>query len=212
MKRKDIENLGRQMMNLLESQFFEDCELILYDFSGGAASIVEYCNNRQCRMACLPDQTPESIAQRANGGDVFNEIRMASGGHVIKTSIIFFHEDSGSLCGALCLNHDITELVNFNRLLGAFSGARNSSTESEAACHPQDVAGFLDCLIREAQRYVGKKPSDLNKDERFSFLEYLDSHGAFQISKSSVIISDLLGISKFTLYSDLDRIRIRTSD
>jgi len=41
------------------------------------------------------------------------------------------------------------------------------------------------------------------------FLEYLYKKGAFQISKSNMRVCEVLGISKFTLYNDLETIRAR---
>ena len=38
-------------------------------------------------------------------------------------------------------------------------------------------------------------------------LKYLDEHGAMQIAKSYVRLCEFFGISKFTLYSQLDEVR-----
>ena len=71
------------------------------------------------------------------------------------------------------------------------------------------MGSLLEYLIRQAQSAVGKPPCELNREERLRFLQYLDEKGAFQISKSSVHVCEVLGISKFTLYSDLEIIRTR---
>ncbi len=204
---KQMEKWGSQILDLLESQFFKECELILYGFSDKSSTILDYRNNRACKMPFIPEQTPDIVRGKAKDGDSFNEVRSLSSDCVVKTSIIFLHDSSGDLFGAICLNQDVTELIRFNNLLGTFSCAESISCKAKADGETLDVSSLLDRLIQEAKSHVGKDLSNLNKDERFSFLEYLDRHGAFQISKSSVIISDLLEISKFTLYNDLDKIR-----
>lgn len=195
-----------QMMSFLETQFKGNCELILYDLSRtGSSAVLDYRNNRSSKMKCFPERSVESIIEKSKGGDIFNVITSV-GSQVIKSSTLFFRDSGGAIHYALCVNLDITCFVKCNELLDSFTCA-NSTRNHSGESMPHDVAGFLDNLIQEANNYVGKDPSDMNKDERFLFLTYLDAHGAFQISKSSVLVSDLLKISKFTLYSDLDRIR-----
>lgn len=42
------------------------------------------------------------------------------------------------------------------------------------------------------------------------FLQYLEEKGTFKIAKSSAEVCQVLGISKFTLYNDLDAIRAKS--
>ena len=43
--------------------------------------------------------------------------------------------------------------------------------------------------------------------DKLKFLEYLDSKGAFLITKSSERVCEYLGISRYTLYNYLDLLR-----
>ena len=63
---------------------------------------------------------------------------------------------------------------------------------------------MLKHLISEAQKQVGKPVSEMNKEEKISFIRYLDQKGAFLITKSGEHICELLGISKFTFYNYLE--------
>ena len=66
---------------------------------------------------------------------------------------------------------------------------------------PRDIATAI----------ANKDPKKLTKSERLDFLSFLDEKGALQISKSGDRICKILGISKFTLYSDLEIIRSKIS-
>ena len=68
-------------------------------------------------------------------------------------------------------------------------------------------SGFFDYLIQQATAIANKDPKKLTKSERLDFLSFLDEKGAMQISKSGDRICKVLGISKFTLYNDLEIIR-----
>ena len=70
---------------------------------------------------------------------------------------------------------------------------------------------LLDYLLQQAQALTGKDPKDLNKEERLAYLSYLDKKGALQITKSGGRICEILGISKFTLYNDLEIIRAQNA-
>ena len=47
----------------------------------------------------------------------------------------------------------------------------------------------------------------MGREEKMKFLKYLDSKGAFLISKSSEKVCEFLGISKYTLYNYLETVR-----
>lgn len=67
-----------------------------------------------------------------------------------------------------------------------------------------DVNSLLKHLISEAQKQIGKPVSEMNKEEKINFIQYLDEKGAFLITKSGEHICELLGISKFTFYNYLE--------
>ena len=47
----------------------------------------------------------------------------------------------------------------------------------------------------------------MDRADKLKFLEYLDSKGAFLITKSSERVCEYLGISRYTLYNYLDLLR-----
>ena len=68
-----------------------------------------------------------------------------------------------------------------------------------------NVTELLDMLIDQAVARVGKPVALMTKDDKVAVVQYLNNAGAFLITKSGDKVSSLLGISKFTLYSYMDK-------
>jgi predicted transcriptional regulator YheO len=136
-------------------------------------------------------------------GDRFNYVTTTADGKILRSSSIYIKDDAGQVIASICINLDITESIQFEAFLRKYNHFETGQNEFFA----QDVNTLLDFMIQQAQQLMGKDLKTLNKEDRMTFLSYLDRKGAFQISKSSVKICKVLGISKFTLYNDLEAIR-----
>lgn len=208
----EISELLQQIMTLIEHQFGTNCEAVLHDLTGDYDhTIIDIRNghitNRKIG-GCGSNLGLEVLNGNDVHGDRFNYITTTPNGKILRSSSIYFRNNEGKVIGSLCVNLDITETLRFSNFLQQYNSFQGTNNE----CFAQDVDSLLDYLIQQAQSYIGKEPNKMNKEERITFLKYLNDHGAFRISKSSVQICDLLGISKFTLYNDLDRIRAENED
>ena len=65
----------------------------------------------------------------------------------------------------------------------------------------------MEHFLQEGERLVGKPAALMDKADRNQFLQYLDANGAFLITKSSERVCEFLGISRYTLYSCLEKLR-----
>ena len=204
---QEISDLLEQILTLIELQFGQNCEAVLHDLSGDYDhTIIDIRNGHVTNRkigGCGSNLGLEVLSGNAVEGNRFNYITTTPNGKILRSSSIYFRDDEKKVIGSLCVNLDITETLQFSNFLQQYNSFQGTNNE----CFAQDVDSLLGYLVQQAQSYIGKEPSKMNKDERLTFLKYLDEHGAFRISKSSVQICDLLGISKFTLYNDLDRIR-----
>ena len=108
------------------------------------------------------------------------------------------------------INYDITALLAAeNAVHSLVQTEPESSAENGPADAPQtithNVTELLDLLIEQAIAKVGKPVALMNKDDKTAVVQYLNNAGAFLITKSGDKVSSLLGISKFTLYSYMDK-------
>ena len=78
--------------------------------------------------------------------------------------------------------------------------ARDSES-SVTASAPPNVNTFLDSLIRQSEKLIGKPAALMNKEEKIRAIRFISESGAFLITRSGEKVSRFFGISKFTLYS-----------
>lgn len=201
----------KSLMDMLEAQFGNQCELVLHDLTKDYSETVVdirngYITGRKVGD-CGSNLGLEVMRGTLKDGDRYNYITHTPSGRILRSSTSYFYSDEGKLVGALCINLDITNTIaleNFLRQYNEFSMDRDEGQEEMFAT---DVKSLLDYFLKQAQAQVGKEPADMDKNDRIKFIAYLDKKGAFLISKSSEKACEYLGISKFTLYNYLESIR-----
>ena len=209
MKHIDDEmGMFKQLLNLLAAQFGSKCEVVLHDLEKDYSStIVDIRNghitNRKIG-GCGSNLGLEVLSGSVIDGDRLNYVTTTSDGKILRSSSMYIRNSEGKVIGSLCINLDITESIQFESFLKQYNKFElNDQPEYFAT----DVESLLDYLIQQATALTNKDPKELTKSERLDFLSFLDEKGAMQISKSGDRICKVLGISKFTLYNDLEIIR-----
>lgn len=203
----DEAKLFDQLLTLIASQFGSNCEVVLHDLTNDYNhTIVDIRNSHVTNRrigGCGSNLGLEVLSGSVVEGDRFNYVTTTPDGKILRSSSIYLQNDEGKVIGSICINLNITESLQFEGFLRQYNHFEASQSEFFA----QDVNNLLDYLIQQAQELVGKEPRDMNKEERITFLTYLYRKGTFQISKSSIKICEILNVSKFTLYNDLETIR-----
>ncbi|MDR2149505.1 MAG: helix-turn-helix transcriptional regulator [Spirochaetaceae bacterium] len=207
---EDEKQLLKQLLTLIAAHFGDRCEVVLHDLTNEYNhTIIDIRNGHitgRTIGGCGSNLGLEVLSGNVKEGDRFNYVTTTFDGKILRSSSLYIKNNAGVVIGSLCINLDITESIQFEGFLHKYNHFESSQKEFFA----QDINSLLEFLIQQAAQTIGKAPKDMNKDERLNFLAQLDSKGAFQIAKSSVRICRELGISKFTLYSDLDTIRSQT--
>ena len=132
-------------------------------------------------------------------------------GKTLKSSTTLLRDEAGQIIGAVCINWDISELVSAqNALSGLIGMGSNVSVHHKSFI--QNVNDLLEIFLGEVEERIGKPGTEMNRQERIEALKYLDQRGAMQIAKSNIRLCEFFGISKYTLYSQLDAVRNGTED
>lgn len=224
---RDNWDFWQRLMDMLENQFGEKSEIILHDLTGDYNhSIVSirngYITGRK-EGDCGSNLGLEVLRGTVKDGDRYNYVINAQDGKLLRSSTMFLKDDAGRIIGSLCINTDITDTVKFEHYLRKYNrfeipsqdavvpapaGVRTDSDPEERPIEvfAKDVSQVLDYLIEGAQKHVGKDVSEMNRADKIEFIRYLDSKGAFLITKSSERVYEYLSISKFTFYNYLDAI------
>ena len=95
----------------------------------------------------------------------------------------------------------------------AHDSEKDTSLYSEQSVEffAQDVSQVLDYLIEAAQERIGKPVNAMRRVDKIEFIRFLDSRGAFLITKSSERVYEYLDISRYTFYNYLDQVHADAS-
>lgn len=195
----------QSILNLLSAHLGSSSEIVLHDLTKDYTNTIVDIRNGQITNrqigGCGSNLGLEVLRGTIVDGDRFNYITTLPNGRIIRSSTIYIKDSNQNAVGAICINSDITETLKFEEFLKQYNHF-DAVTEDEFFA--TDVNSLLSHLIQEAQKQIGKEPSEMNKQDKIAFIHFLDEKGAFLITKSSDQICKYLNISRFTFYNYLD--------
>lgn len=198
-----------QLLTMLENHFGTDLEIVLHDLSLDECHTIVDIRNGNVTKRSIGDMEERHGIQikpgiRLNNGDIYGEIVYTKDARILRSSTIKIQNESGIVIGSICLNEDITNEVEFESHLRERNGFHLDLQENYA----QNINVLLEKLMNDALIQSGKHYNTMNKDEKLAYIKYLDDRGAFLITKSGPKVCEVLEITKSTLYSYLDKIRL----
>lgn len=214
---KEEEKYFKQLLDMLESQLSVNDEIVLHDLTKSYEhTIVDIRNGHVTNRKigdCGSNLGLEVLRGTVENGDRYNYVTHTREGKILRSSTMFIHDEEGKVIGSICINRDITESVKMEAFLREENKYMIPREEPEAHVHEtkevffNNVNELLDYMIQSALEFVNKPVSKMDREDKQTFLKYLDDKGAFVISKSGEHVSEFLGISKFTFYNYLDAVR-----
>ncbi len=209
-------DLLKSIMDMLEQQFGSRCEIVLHDMTRDYNHTIVDIRNGHVTGRKIGGSGSnlglEVLSGNDKDGNRYNYVNHTREGKIFRSSSIYFRDDTSRVIGSLCINLDITDTVKFEQYLKEYNqydiaSQAQTSPEGSKEIFVDDVSQILEYLCNEGVQLIGKQPSEMNRENKMQFLEFLDKKGAFLISKSNERICEFLQISKFTLYNYLDVIR-----
>lgn len=205
---KNIDFLTR-MAHALAKQFGNDCEIVIHDLTmnPNESSIILIENGHVSNRKV--GDGPSSVVLEVLAKDpaeVEDHLCYLTevDGKILKSSTIFIRDDDGKIIGLFGINYDISRIIMLKNELQDMISVDSSKTE-EYTHIPQDVNGLLDDLIERAVKMIGRPVVYMTREDKIAAIKFLDTTGAFLITKSGDKVSNYFGISKFTMYSYLDK-------
>ena len=109
----------------------------------------------------------------------------------------------GKVVAILGINYDISSLLMAESAVHELTATQDAAqTEPEKITNVNDL---LDGLIEQSVALVGKPAVLMNKEDKMRAIGFLSQNGAFLITKSGDKVAKYFGISKYTLYSYIDK-------
>lgn len=206
----------KQLAHGLTAQFGSSCEVVIHDLTKkNLDKSIVYIENGHVSNRHAGDGPSGIVLETLSSDPEKIKDRLAyltrtEDGRILKSSTLYIRDENGKVAYIFSINYDITALLAVeNAVHGLVQTEPEGSTESGSSDTPQtithNVTELLDLLIEQAIAKVGKPVALMNKDDKTAVVQYLNNAGAFLITKSGDKVSSLLGISKFTLYSYMDK-------
>lgn len=206
----------KQLAHGLAAQFGNSCEVVIHDLTKkDLDKSIVYIENGHVSNRHTGDGPSGIVLEtlRSDPGklkDKLAYLTRTDDGRILKSSTLYIRNEEGKIIYIFSMNYDITTLLAAeNSIRGLVQTEPEDSPGEDTSDSPRrithNVTELLDLLIEQAIARVGKPVAMMNKDDKVAVVQYLNNAGAFLITKSGDKVSSLLGISKFTLYSYMDK-------
>lgn len=210
MKRiKDEMVLLQKIMKAVAAEMGPDCEVVLHDYEGDYDRTIVAIENGHVTGRkvgdCGTNLGLEVLRGTVLNGDEFNYLTQTKDGRMLKSSSVYFHDNSGKAIGALCINWDISEYLKASQALNGIVMTGSGQKQPVKEVISPNVGDILNSLIHESLNHVGKPVEKMTKEDKMKGLKYLDEKGAFLIKKAGDRVTEYYKISKYTLYNYLEQ-------
>ena len=200
--------LLEQIAKAIAAQFGSNCEVVVHDLSRHPDhSIVEIVNGHVTGRK-VGDGASNVVLERMEhqnqeAQDHLSYLTRTPDGKVLKSSTIYIQNSRGKVTAILAINFDISALMMAAGAVRDFISVQEPQpAEPEKIVNINDV---LEELIQQSVALVGKPAALMNKEDKMRAIGFLSQSGAFLVTKSGDKIAKYFGISKYTLYSYIDK-------
>lgn len=214
MMREDVDapifNMAMRTADMLVNMFGPRCEVAVHDFSDLKKSLVYLAGNVTGREMGSPSTNlvlNELTKPVAEIEDIPNYKTRLPNGITMKSSTIFLRDEGNQVVGALCINYDISMMMQYETEMQEF--LMFNGTEEKSETFYSTVQEVIEDMVDQVLSGFKKAPSMLSLEEKIECVRQLQDKGAFLIKGSTEYLASVLGVSKFTIYNYLQKIRIQ---
>ncbi|MDR1469481.1 MAG: helix-turn-helix transcriptional regulator [Spirochaetaceae bacterium] len=201
----EMNNLKR-LVQMLAAQFGGNTEVVLHDLSKDYRHTIVAIENNQVTGRKVGDGGTnlglEVLRNPPNtNGDIYNYFNKTTDGRMLRSSTLYFRNGEGRVIGSLCINTDITRMVEMRETLGEIAMIPPDRSVEEVFAN--NVEELFEYFIRQSRAIVDKPAAEMTKEDRIEVIRFLDSKGFFLITRAGDEACKFLAISKYTLYKYL---------
>lgn len=200
----------------LQELLGKNCEIIVHDFRKGFENSIVYELNAELSNRTIGGKPRGALIM--NYGKDITPLKMSKvlfykgqNGQVFKSCSTLLADKNNTVIGSICVNIEVSQMIGLNSLFNDFLEPKSVKNElpDNTAIMAQNVDDVLQYYINMCENGEGTSLSLMNKEQKITALQFLDSKGVFKISKANVLLCELFQISKYTLYNYLDEARKR---
>lgn len=208
---EDARAILEPIMHAIVGAAGNNCEVVLHDLTTGNLrhSIVSIENGHVTGRSVGGPSTNLGIGllnDEDSSHDDFGYAARTSDGRELRSSSVYFHDPTGHVVAALCINVDLTPLQVAAGAITSLLPDQTSDRVNKEVIAP-GITSILDEMIADTIDASGKTVALMDKADRIEILRELNQRGAFRVKRSVEQVARWLGISKVTAYGYLDIIR-----
>jgi len=191
--------------------FGSRCEVVLHDLTKPERSIVSIANGHVTGRnvgGSITDLGLKSLKSESKDDELINYRTVTKDGRTLKSSTMTFRNIDGEPELALCINFDMTDILNFNSAIqDTFAIAEASDAVDTAETFEKDLPSTLEKMVGDTISGIGKAIPSMVKEDRVEIVRRLEQQGFFLIKGAVKVLAGKLNMSKFTIYNYLDGIK-----
>lgn len=214
-ERESIFRTLEQLADTMTATFGDNCEVVIHDMNDITASLAYITGNVTKRKIGSPATDTVLRELVEHGSAVKDKVgfkTITDDGRELKSSTSFIRDSSGEVVAAFCINLDVTDYLNAIQTMSQFAGIKKmEETRTISEKFAFSVDHTIDTLFESAVDSIGKRPATMTMDEKIQLVRILEENGVFQIKGVINQVALLLGVSNFTVYNYLKKIRAANS-
>jgi predicted transcriptional regulator YheO len=201
----------KQLADGITNTFGNTCEVAIHDLKNIKKSLVYLTGDVTHRKLGSPvtDAVIKEIVTHGSAvKDRFSFKTITDDGREIKSTTMFIRDDNNDVVAAFCINFDVTDYLNAIQALEIFAGIKSGKqTKKISEKIAVSVDHTFEVLFEEAVGEIGKRPATMSTEEKINLVRILERKGVFQIKGVVNQMALQLGVSSFTVYNYLKKIR-----
>ena len=194
------------MVDFIANVYGKNCEVILHDLRKLENSIIAIRNNQVTGRNVndtITDFALDIISQEKykNENFICNYTgKTNDGGKDIRASTYFIRDEEGDLIGMLCINIEVTALINARRVIDDFilDGERVEIKEQEN--FSLSINDHVSSLIIQTLAEFETAPLRMTMEEKKQVVKNLESKGVFLLKGVVNEVAKSLKVSEQTVY------------
>lgn len=204
-----VQNL-QHLADAVVAMFGKNCEACVHDLTELPTSLVYIRGQLTHRKPGAPatDLLLRMINQgEAEDANTQSYQTISSAGKSLKSTTTLFRDRSGRPVAAFCINFDTTEFFNASQALLPFINLPENGAPLAVETFAHSTGETVEALLHQAAMEIGRHPSTMNSAERSRLVTLLEKSGIFQFKGSVEQVARLMGVSRFTIYNYLKKVR-----
>ena len=179
--------------------------------NSGSKSLIYIVGNVTKREPGAPITDMALKALSKEGREIKNRYdykTITNDGRELKSTTIFIRNSEGDPIAAFCINFDSTDYLNIIRSLEVFTKTGDSKQSNEfSETFALSINDTIDALFEQAVSEIGKQPPTMSTNEKMRVVKTLEREGTFKIKGAVNEVALKLGVSNYTVYNYLKKIR-----